>query len=85
MNKVTEKKSFEKFYNDILIPLEEIPQENYGEVIDELMLPCIRVINSNDELEELLTVYQYNKQLCSRGGIVSNKNLERNVSLDMSW
>lgn len=85
MNKVTDKKSFEKIYNDILIPLEEIPQESYEKVLDELMLPCIRVINSNVELEELLDMYQYNKQLSSRGGIVSNKNLERNVSLDMSW
>lgn len=85
MNKITEKQSFEKIYNDILIPLEEIPIEDYNKTIDDLMLPCIRVKKSNYELEALLEMYQYNKQLCSRGGIVSRKNLERNVSLGMEW
>lgn len=85
MNKITEKQSFEKIYNDILIPLEEIPIEDYNKTIDDLMLPCIRVKNPNYELEVLLEMYQYNKQLCSRGGIVSRKNLERNVSLEMEW
>lgn len=85
MNKITEKQSFEKIYNDILIPLEEIPIEDYNKTIDDLMLPCIRVKKSNYELEALLELYQYNKQLCSRGGIVSRKNLERNVSLGMKW
>lgn len=85
MNKIFEKKRFEQIYNKILIPLEEVSKEDYGKVLDDLMLPCIRVINQNRELEELLDMYQYNKQLCSRGGIVSRQNLERNVSLGMEW
>lgn len=72
--------SFEDF-NKIIVPLEEVPEEQYEKVIDDLMLPCIRIINPNEEIEELLNMYQYNRQLCSRGGIVSKKNLERNVSL----
>lgn len=66
---------------DIAIPVEKIPPEEYEKILDDLMLPCIRVINPNQELEELLDMYQYNKQLCSRGGIMSKKNLERNVAL----
>ena len=85
MNKIFEKKRFEQIYNKILIPLEEVSKEDYGKVLDDLMLPCIRVINQNRELEDLLDMYQYNKQLCSRGGIVSRQNLERNVSLGMEW
>ena len=85
MNKITEKKSFEKIYNDILIPFEEIPKEEYNRILDNLMLPCIRIKNPNPELESLLDMYQYNKQLCSRGGIVSRQNLERNISLQMEW
>lgn len=84
-NKITEKRSFEKIYNDILIPLEEVAAEDYSRTIDNLMLPCIRIKNPNPDLEALLEMYQYNKQLCSRGGIVSRKNLERNVSLEMEW
>ena len=72
------KKGFE-----IAIPVEEIPPEQYDQVLDNLMLSCIRVIKENKELEELLDSYQYNKQLCSRGGIMSRKNLERNVALEM--
>ncbi|MCM1322214.1 MAG: hypothetical protein NC041_06875 [Bacteroides sp.] len=67
---------------NVKVPLEEIAAEDYEKVIDDLMLPCIRVIKSNAELEELLKNYQYNKQLCSRGGIISRKNLERDVALD---
>lgn len=85
MNKITEKTSFEKIYNNVLIPLEEIKPELYNRVIDDLMLPCIRIIQPNTELEEIIDMYQYNKQLCSRGGIISKKNLERNVSLEISW
>jgi hypothetical protein len=72
------KKGFE-----IAIPVEETPPEQYDQVLDNLMLPCIRVIKENKELEELLDSYQYNKQLCSRGGIMSRKNLECNVALEM--
>lgn len=68
-------------FNKIIVPLEEIPEQMYDKVLDELILPCIRIINHNTEIEELLDMYQYNRQLCSRGGIVSKKNLERNVSL----
>lgn len=64
-------------------PLEEVPAERYDEVLDDLMLPCIRVIQSNPEVEEILEMYQYNRQLCSRGGIVSRRNLERNLALDV--
>lgn len=73
--------NFEDF-NKIIVPLEEIPEEQYEKVLDDLMLPCIRIVNPNVENEELLNMYQYNRQLCSRGGIVSKKNLERNVSLE---
>lgn len=65
------------------VPLEEVAAEDYEKVIDDLLLPCVRVINPNLELEELLDAYQYGKQLCSRGGIVSRKNLERDVALDL--
>lgn len=65
------------------VPLEEVSAEDYEKVIDELLLPCTRVIKSNPELEELLDTYQYGKQLCSRGGILSRKNLERNVALGL--
>ena len=75
------KLSFEDF-NKIIVPLDEVPEEEYEKVLDDLMLPCVRVINPNEEAEELLNMYQYNRQLCSRGGIVSKKNLERNVSLE---
>ena len=68
--------------NKVIVPLEEVPEEHYEKVIDDLMLSCIRVINPNEEIEELVQTYQYNRQLCSRGGIVSKKNLERNVSLE---
>ena len=54
----------------------------YDKVLDNLMLPSVRVINPNEEIEELVQTYQYNRQFCSRGGIVSKKNLERNVSLE---
>ena len=65
-----------------IIPLEEIPVSQYDSVIDDLMLPCIRIITHNPDLEEKLFVWQYDKQLCSRGGLISRKNLERNVALD---
>lgn len=65
------------------VPLEEVAAEDYEKVIDELLLPCIRVIKPNPELEELLDTYQYGRQLCSRGGIVSRKNLERDVALSL--
>lgn len=64
-------------------PLEEVPQEQYDKVLDDLMLPCLRVIRSNPEIEEMLEMYQYNRQLCSRGGIVSRRNLERTGALDV--
>ena len=69
-------------FNKIIVPLEEIPETMYGTVLDNLLLPCIRVNKHNQEIEELVDMYQYNRQLCSRGGIVSKKNLERNVSLE---
>ncbi len=69
-------------FNKIIVPLEEVQAQMYDKVLDDLMLPCIRVVNHNEEIEELLNMYQYNRQLCSRGGIVSKKNLERNVSLE---
>lgn len=56
--------------------VEEIPSENVVNVLDELMLPCIRINRPNKELEELLNSYQYHRRLCSRSGIVSVKNLE---------
>lgn len=71
-------KDFEK----LIVPLDEVSNVNYNKVLDDLMLPCIRIINPNQEIEELLKMYQYNRQLCSRGGIVSKKNLERNVSYE---
>ena len=72
-----------KDFDNVIVPLEEVPEEHYEKVLDDLMKPCIRVINHNERLEELLEVYQYNRQLCSRGGIVSKRNLERNVSLEI--
>lgn len=69
-------------FNKIIVPLEEVPEQMYDKVLDDLMLPCVRIINPNAETEELLDIYQYDRQLCSRGGIVSKKNLERNVSLE---
>lgn len=72
-----------KDFDNVIVPLEEVPEEHYEKVLDDLMKPCIRVINHNEKLEELLEVYQYNRQLCSRGGIVSKRNLERNVSLEI--
>ena len=72
-----------KDFDNVIVPLEVVPEENYEKVLDDLMKPCIRVINHNEKLEELLEVYQYNRQLCSRGGIVSKRNLERNVSLEI--
>ena len=72
-----------KDFDNVIVPLEEVPEENYEKVLDDLMKPCIRVVNHNQKLEELLEVYQYNRQLCSRGGIVSKRNLERNVSLEI--
>lgn len=63
-----------------IVPLEEIPENEYGKVIDDLLLPCIRVNKQNNELEELLEIYQYGKQLCSRGGILSRKNLEYSIA-----
>lgn len=71
-----------KDFDNVIVPLEEVPEEYYEKVLDDLMKPCIRVINHNEKLEELLEVYQYNRQLCSRGGIVSKRNLQRNVSLE---
>lgn len=64
------------------VSFDEVPAELYDKVIDDLLLPCIRVINENKHLEELVDTYQYNKQICSRSGIVSRKQLERNVSLE---
>ncbi len=58
------------------VAVEEIPAEHADKVLDELTLPCVRVIKPNAELEELLNSYQYSKRLCSRSGIVSVKNLE---------
>lgn len=72
-----------KDFDNVIVPLEEVPEQNYEKILDDLMKPCIRVINHNEKLEELLEVYQYNRQLCSRGGIVSKRNLERNVSLEI--
>lgn len=72
-----------KDFDKVIVPLEEIPPKQYDKVLDDLMRPCVRVINRNERLEELVDMYQYNRQLCSRGGIVSKKNLERNVSLDI--
>ena len=72
-----------KDFDNVIVPLEEVPEKHYEKVLDDLMKPCIRVINHNERLEELLEVYQYNRQLCSRGGIVSKRNLERNVSLEI--
>ncbi|MBR1640637.1 MAG: hypothetical protein IJ688_14780 [Treponema sp.] len=69
-------------YDKVIVPLEEVPPEQYDKILDDLMNPCVRVINPNERLEELVEMYQYNRQLCSRGGIVSKKNLERNVSLE---
>ncbi len=69
-------------FNKIIVPMEEVSEQMYDKVLDDLMLPCVRIINPNAEIEELLDMYQYNRQLCSRGGIVSKKNLERNVSLE---
>lgn len=71
-------------FNKGITQIDEISPEEYEKVLDDLMLPCIRVINENKELEELLNVYQYNKQLCSRGGIISRKNLECNVALGVN-
>lgn len=65
------------------VPLEEVAAEDYEQVIDDLLLPCVRAMKSNPELEELLDIYQYGRQLCSRGGIVSRKNLERDVALGL--
>lgn len=59
------------------VAMEEIPTKDADKVLDELMLPCVRVIRPNAELEELLNLYQYSRRLCSRSGIVSAKNLER--------
>ncbi len=64
------------------VSFDEVPAELYDKVIDDLLLPCIRIIKENKQLEELVDTYQYNKQICSRSGIVSRKNLERNVSLE---
>lgn len=72
-----------KDFDNVIVPLEEVPEEQYEKVLDDLMKPCIRVINHNEKLEELVEVYQYNRQLCSRGGIVSKRNLERNISLEI--
>jgi len=69
--------------DNLKVPLEEVALEDYEKVIDDLLLPCIRVLKSNSELEELLEVYQYGKQLCSRGGIVSRKKLERDITLEL--
>lgn len=69
-------------FNKIIVPLEEVPEHSYDKILDDLLLPCVRVINPNEEIEELVQIYQYNRQLCSRGGIISKKNLERNVSLE---
>ena len=69
-------------FNKIIVPVEDVPENMYGTVLDDLLLPCIRSINPNPELEELLNIYQYNRQLCSRGGIVSKMNLERSVSFE---
>ncbi len=58
------------------VMVEHIPEECMDRILDELMLPCVRVIKPNAELEELLNLYQYHRRLCSRSGIVSVKNLE---------
>ena len=80
---IIEREDFEKLLSILNISFDEVPMEQYDKVLDDLMLPCIRVIKENKELEELIFTYQYNKQLCSRGGIVSRQNLERNVSLEV--
>lgn len=69
-------------FNKIIVPIEELSENLYDRILDDLLKPCIRVIKPNQEIEELLKMYQYNRQLCSRGGIVSKRNLERNVSLE---
>lgn len=69
-------------FNKIIVPIEEVSENLYDKTLDNLLKPCVRVMNPNLEIEELLIMYQYNRQLCSRGGIVSKKNLERNVSLE---
>ena len=62
------------------ISTEKIKADMIENVLDELLLPCVQILEPNEELEELLDTYQYNKQLCSRSGIVSRKNLERMMS-----
>lgn len=59
------------------VAVEWIPEEKVDKALDELMLPCVRVIRPNAELEEILDSYQYHRRLCSRSGIVSAKSLER--------
>ena len=69
-------------FSRIIVPVEEVSEGLYDKILEDLLLPCIRVISPNKEIEELVNTWQYNRQLCSRGGIVSKKNLERNVSLE---
>lgn len=69
-------------FSRIIVPVEEVSEGLYDKILDDLLLPCIRVISPDKEIEEMVNIWQYNRQLCSRGGIVSKKNLERNVSLE---
>ncbi len=64
------------------ISTEGIEADSLDKTIDELILPWVRIVKANEEIEALLDAYQYNKQLCSRSGIVSRRNLERLLSRD---
>lgn len=64
------------------VVVERIPEECMDTVLDELMLPCVRVTRPNAELEELLNLYQYHRRLCSRSGIVSAKGMERRSDME---
>ncbi|MDE6246200.1 MAG: hypothetical protein K2M50_11165 [Treponemataceae bacterium] len=61
---------------------ERIEPDRVDCIIDELLLPWVCIAEGNEELEALLEVYQYNKQVCSRSGIVSRRSLEQSISMD---
>lgn len=63
------------------IATERIPDDEIGKAIDDLMLPWIRG-DASESLKEFLDAWQYNRQLCSRSGIVSRKSLERQTGME---